>query len=62
MIDWLLPGNLVGRSVNNSTTKRDVVKRLSQLNNKQRLISQTQEMDFKLEGSGGSTLVDTLRK
>ena len=28
----------------------------------QRLAEQTQEMDFKLEGSGGSTLVDTLSK
>ena len=28
----------------------------------QRLAEQTQEMDFKLEGSGGSTLDDTLRK
>ena len=28
----------------------------------QKLVEQTQEMDFKLEGSGGSTLVDTLRK
>ena len=28
----------------------------------QRLAEQTQEMDFKLEGSGGSTLVDTLNK
>ena len=28
----------------------------------QRLVEQTQEMDFKLEGSGGSTLHDTLRK
>ena len=29
---------------------------------KQRLIEQTQEEDFKLEGSGGSSLVDTLSK
>ena len=29
---------------------------------KQRLIEQTQEVNFKLEGSGGSTLVDTLSK
>ena len=29
---------------------------------KQRLIEQTQEVNFKLEGSGGSTLVDTLCK
>ena len=28
----------------------------------QRLAEQTQEMDFKLEGSGGSTLVGTLSK
>ena len=28
----------------------------------QRLVEQTQEVDFKLEGSGGSTLVDTLSK
>ena len=28
----------------------------------QRLAEQTHEMDFKLEGSGGSTLVDTLSK
>ena len=28
----------------------------------QRLDEQTQEMNFKLEGSGGSTLDDTLRK
>ena len=28
----------------------------------QRLVEQTQEMNFKLEGSGGSTLDDTLRK
>ena len=28
----------------------------------QRLVEQTQKMDFKLEGSGGSTLDDTLRK
>ena len=30
--------------------------------NNQRLVEQTQEMNFKLEGSGGSTLDDTLRK
>ena len=29
---------------------------------KQRLIEQTHEVDVKLEGSGGSTLVDTLSK
>ena len=29
---------------------------------KQKLIEQTQEMDFKLEASGGSTLDDTLSK
>ena len=29
---------------------------------KQRLIEQTQEVDLKLEGSGGSILVDTLSK
>ena len=28
----------------------------------QRLVEQTQEMNFKLDGSGGSTLDDTLRK
>ena len=28
----------------------------------QRLVEQTQEMNFKLEGSGGYTLDDTLRK
>ena len=28
----------------------------------QRLVEQTQEMDLKLDGSGGSTLDDTLRK
>ena len=28
----------------------------------QRLVEQTQEINFKLEGSGGSTLDDTLRK
>ena len=28
----------------------------------QRLVEQTQQVDFKLEGSGGSTLVDTLSK
>ena len=28
----------------------------------QRLVDQTQEMNFKLEGNGGSTLDDTLRK
>ena len=28
----------------------------------QRLVEQTQEVDFNLEGSGGSTLVDTLSK
>ena len=28
----------------------------------QRLAEQAQEVDFKLEGSGGSTLVDTLSK
>ena len=28
----------------------------------QRLVEQTQEVNFKLEGSGGSTLGDTLRK
>ena len=27
-----------------------------------RLVEQTQEVNFKLEGSGGSTLGDTLRK
>ena len=30
--------------------------------NNQRLVEQTQEINFKLEGSGGSTLGDTLRK
>ena len=39
-----------------------MVKRLSKLNNQTKLIEQTQEVDFKLEGSGGSTLVDTLSK
>ena len=33
VINWLLPGNSGGRSVNNSTTKIDIVKRLSKLNN-----------------------------
>ena len=28
----------------------------------QSLVEQTQEMDFKLKGSGGSTLDDTLKK
>ena len=60
---WLLPENSVGRSNKNSTTEVVMVKRLNELNNHQRLVEQTQEMNFKLEGSGGSTLVDdTLRK
>ena len=39
-----------------------MVKRLNELNNQPDLVEQTQEMNFKLEGSGGSTLDDTLRK
>ena len=45
-----------------STTKVDMVRRFSNLNNQQRLFEQAQEVDFKMEGSGGSTLVDTLSK
>ena len=59
---WLLPENSVGRSNKNSTTEVVIVKRLNELRINQRLDEQTQEMNFKLEGSGGSTLDDTLRK
>ena len=59
---WLLPENSVGRSNKNSTTEVVMVKRLNELNNQAEIGEQTQEMNFKLEGSGGSTLDDTLRK
>ena len=60
---WLLPENSVGRSNKNSTAEVVMVKRLNELNNQPEIgFEQTQEINFKLEGSGGSTLGDTLRK
>ena len=59
---WLLPENSVGRSNKNSTTEVVMVKDSMNSTINQRLAEQTQETNFKLEGSGGSTLDDTLRK
>ena len=40
-----------------------MAKRLNELKNQpERVVEQTQEINFKLEGSGGSTLGDNLRK
>ena len=60
---WLLPENLVGRS-NKKTQQLKWLWSKDSMNStiNQRLVEQTQEMNFKLEGSGGSTLDDTLRK
>ena len=60
---WLLPEISVGRSNKNSTPEVVMVKRLNELSTiNERLVEQTQEMNFKLEGRGDSTLDDTLRK
>ena len=60
MDDWLLPETqLVDQLVTQQQMwlwSKDSVNSTI----KQWLIEQTQEVDFKLEGSGGSTLVDTL--
>ena len=37
VINWLLPGNVGGRSVNSSTTRVGIVKRLSKLNNQTKI-------------------------
>ena len=60
---WLLPENSVGRS-NKKTQQLKWLWSKDSMNStiNQRLVEQTQEMNFKLEGSGGSTLDDTLRK
>ena len=58
---WLLPENSVGRSNKNSTTEVVMFDTKDSTIN-QRLVEQTQEVNFWLEGSGGSTLDDTLRK
>ena len=60
---WLLPENSVGRS-NRKTQQLKWLWSKDSINStiNQRLVEQTQEMNFKLEGSGGSTLDDTLRK
>ena len=57
----LLPENSVGRSNKNSTTEVVMVKDSMNSTINLRLVEQTQEMNFMLEGSGGSTLDDTLR-
>ena len=59
---WLLPENSVGRS--NKTQQLKWLWSKDSMNStiNQRLVEQTQEMNCKLEGSGGSTLDDTLRK
>ena len=59
---WLLPENSVGRSNKNSTTEVVMVKDSMNSTINLRLVEQTQEMKCMLEGSGGSTLDDTLRK
>ena len=59
---WLLPENSVGRSNKNSTTEVVMVKDSMNSTINLRLVEQTQEMNCMLEGSGGSTLDDTLRK
>ena len=60
---WLLPENSVGRS-NKKTQQLKWLWSKDSMNStiNQRLVEQTQQMNFKLEGSGGSTLDDTLRK
>ena len=59
---WLLPENSVGRSKKTQQLMWLWSKDSMSSTINQRLVEQTQEMNFKLEGSGGSTLVDTLRK
>ena len=60
---WLLLENSVGRSnKKNSTTELFWSKDTKDSTINQRLAEQTQEVYFWLEGSGGSTLGDALRK
>ena len=59
---WLLPENSVGSSNKTQQLKRLWSKDSMNSTINQRLVEQTQEIDFKLEGIGGSTLGDTLRK
>ena len=60
---WLLPENSVGRS-NKKTQQLKWLWSKDSMNStiNQRLVEQTQVINFKLEGSGGSTLDDSLRK
>ena len=60
---WLLPENSDGRS-NKKTQQLKWLWSEDSMNStiNQRFVEQTQEMNYKLEGSGGSTLDDTLRK
>ena len=61
MIGYSLETRLVDQLV---TQQRTLLWSKDSVNStiKQRLMEQTQEVYFKLEGSGGSTLVDTLSK
>ena len=60
---WLLPENSVWQ-IKQKTQQLKWLWSKDSMNStiNQRLVEQTQEMNFKLEGSGGSTLDDTLRK
>ena len=60
---WLLAENSVGRS-NKKTQQLKWLWSKDSMNStiNQRLVEQTQVINFKLEGSGGSTLDDSLRK
>ena len=63
--EWVFGCSLKTRledQTKNSTTEVVMVKDSMNSTINQRLVEQTQEMNFKLEGSGGSTLDDTLRK
>ena len=54
---WLLPENSKTQQLKWLWSKDSMNSTINQ-----RLVEQTQEINFKLEGSGGSTLGDTLRK
>ena len=60
---WLLPENSVGRT-NKKTQQLKWLWSKDSMNStiNQRLVEQTQVINFKLDGSGGSTLDDSLRK
>ena len=63
VINWLLPGHSVGRSVNNSTTRIDIVKRLSKLNNQTKIDWTNTRIVLKaVKAVDMLPLVDTLKK